>query len=446
MRDEAVSLEQQTQNIAYQRKLIQDVANRPLIAGGSQGTTAKIDVADIGNLFDLVTTRLRQLDEKSLEIRVKKRRTNEKITKLTLKLQELSPKQITRTTVSIDLVSRVKSSAGFKIKYRIANAGWQPYYDARLDGGAATQKPSLSLIRRAQITQVTTESWDNVALVLSTARPVGLTTVPDLSPYQLDDRGDLYVGYRKKVALSSDSDIGLAESTNTQKQAEQPQNTPQPLISIHETPANTSIAGFQALYKIPGRFTVDNRGTAKRVKIAEETLKVALSSHAAPVLDPNAYLMAKFTMGGDSPVLPGHVLLFRDNVYMGKGHLPLLVPGEDHELGFGVDDNIKITRSEMLHKTGESGIISTSFVEEKSWVSEIKNLHAKPMSIRILDRMPYSPRDDINVELLKNNTPHTEINVEKKPGVVEWATNLAAGDTQTIRFGYRISRPAELLN
>lgn len=450
LQDEIAAFDQQAHNIAYRRKLIKGVANRPLTTGASSETVVKVDSTDLENLLDLVARRLQTLDENSLKVSVKKRKVSDRINDLMIKLSELSPKDVTRTTVSVDLLSRTETSAVFKIRYRIANAGWQPYYDARLnssvDDTEADTKPMLSLIRRAQIRQTTTEDWNNVALVLSTARPVGMTSAPGLSPFELQYRRHQYSRLGKSAPRKKEMDSSLAELESVDESKSKLQGTPEPTLPAEEVAANVSVAGFQALYVIPGRLSVDNRGTAKRVKISDDALEVALSANAVPVLDPNAYLMAKFTLGGDSPVLPGRVLLYRDNVFMGNGYLPLLVPGEDHELGFGVDDNIKIIRNEVLHKTGESGVISTSLVEEKSWSTEVKNFHASTVPVKIFDRMPYAVDKDIDVELLSGITPPGEKNVEKKRGVMEWSINLAAGETQTIKFGYRISRPKDLLN
>lgn len=49
-------------------------------------------------------------------------------------------------------------------------ARWQPIYDARIDTGTKERKPSLELVRRAEINQRTGEDWADVALAVSTVR------------------------------------------------------------------------------------------------------------------------------------------------------------------------------------------------------------------------------------------------------------------------------------
>src|SRR5438309_2020977 len=78
-------------------------------------------------------------------------------------------------------------------------------------------------------------------------------------------------------------------------------------------------------------------GEMKRVQIDDMALDPTLTARTVPKAEQKAYLYAKLTMARGTPVLPGTVSLFRDATFVGNGQLPLLAPGEEHELGFGVD-------------------------------------------------------------------------------------------------------------
>ncbi|HMB47775.1 MAG TPA: mucoidy inhibitor MuiA family protein [Afifellaceae bacterium] len=440
LRDEFTGLDQMTRNIDYQRTLIQDLARKPFITQNSSDNDLRVDSAELGNLFDLVASRLQALDKRALDAGIRKRQINKQIGDLENQLSELAPQRRVKSVVTVNLSSEAATSGTFRIKYRIHNAGWRPFYDARLSMPETGAEPALSLVRRAEIVQNTTESWDNVDLTLSTARPVGATAAPDLSAYALGF-GRYPTDPAPIVGLQNmfSSDTGVA----AEARAELDMLKDARLKKATQQQAQVEIAGFQALYAIPGRVTVDNQGTAKKVQISADDIDARLSAHAVPLLDPNAYLTASFTVDGETPLLPGRVLLFRDNVYMGQGALPLLTPGEDHALGFGVDDRIKVKRTEVHRETSESGIISMDLVEERSWVIEVQNLHVRTMPVRILDRMPYATHEDINVNLLAGTTKPSERNVERKQGVLAWDYEMAEGDEQTIKFGYRVSSPKD---
>lgn len=437
LQDEITSYNQQKQTLNYQRKLIQDAALRPITVNENNTENQNAN-QNLGNLFDLVALRLQKLDEKSLDLKIKIRKTSQQVNDLNIKLHELAPKQHVKLNVAVDFASSQNMEAEFLVKYRIQNAGWQPFYDARLAVGEKSETPDLELIRRAEITQHTSEDWENVALTLSTTRSTGATSAPELHPTQF--MPPHFQPTYKTKRYSSDTVLNELSSVRVETLEDGKQSgAPEPVAE--KEMAQAFKAGFQAAYKITGRYTVDNKGTAKKVKISSENLSASLSVHAAPALDLNAYLTASFTPEGANPLLPGRVMLFRDNIYMGQGYVPLIASGEEHELGFGIDDQVKITRSEAKRKTGESGILTTERVEENSWITKVKNLHDRAMNIKIYDRMPYAVNENIEVSLLRNTTKPTDKDIEDRRGIYAWDYEMKSGEERTIKFGYRITHP-----
>ncbi len=445
LQDRRAALDREEQNIEYQRQLIQDLARQPFRMQKSPESDLRLDSAELGNLFDLVASRLQALDRRALDVRVTRRDVDDEINDLNKQLNALAPKQTTKSIVSIHLTSPAEATGTFNIKYRVRNAGWRPFYDARLDITDESKDPALSLVRRAEIFQSTTEDWKDIALTLSTARPVGATSAPELQPQALIFQPTAKPGVGGVRNLKSgdrvdellDRRLSKLEG-RTEAVAQESQHA-----ALRERDAVVSLAGFQALYAIPGRVSVDNSGTAKKVSISEDNIKASLSAHAVPALDANAYLTATFKIDGETPLLPGRVLLFRDNVFMGKGSLPLMAPGQEQTLGFGVDDRIKVTRTEVHRQTSESGIITTDIVEERSWLIKVENYHARTMPVRIYDRMPYSTHEDIKVDLLPASTRPTETNVDNRQGILAWDYELAGGKEREIRFGFRIASPKD---
>jgi len=441
LEDQRSALDRQMENIEYQRQLIQDLARQPFRTQKSSEDDLRLDSAELGNLFDLVASRLQALDEKVLAARVERRDVDDKIGDLHKRLSDLAPKQTTKSVVTVHLSSAAETSGTFRIKYRIHNAGWRPFYDARLAMADEGNKPALSLVRRAEIVQNTSEDWSDVALTLSTARPVGATAAPDLQPQPLIFSQPAEPRPASGMLSMHSSQESFADAQL--KKLEGRANEVSEDDMVRRRDAEIVIAGFQALYAIPDRVSVDNSGTAKKVSISQDNVDASLSAHAVPAVDPNAYLTATFTIDGETPLLPGRVLLFRDNVYMGQGALPLMAPGEEHALGFGVDDRVKVKRTEVHRETSESGIINTDLVEERSWVIEVKNLHARTMPVRIYDRMPYSTHEDISVDMLSATTKPSERDVDNRRGILAWDYDLDGGEEQVIRFGYRIASPKD---
>jgi uncharacterized protein (TIGR02231 family) len=121
--------------------------------------------------------------------------------------------------------------------------------------------------------------------------------------------------------------------------------------------------------------------------------------------------------------------------------LPLLQPGEDYNLGFGVDDQVKVKHAVLEDKRGETGLISTSHVDSRNFRVNVKNLHERPIEVTILDRVPVSQNDDIKVEMTGRVSPTTS-NVDDKRGVVAFQARLEPDEEKILEYGYRVSWPA----
>jgi uncharacterized protein (TIGR02231 family) len=140
-------------------------------------------------------------------------------------------------------------------------------------------------------------------------------------------------------------------------------------------------------------------------------------------------------------LLPGTVYLFRDGTFVGTGDMPLLPPGEEHDIGFGIDDQVKVKHVVLEEKRGESGLISTSHVDSRNFRVNVKNLHERPIDITVLDRIPVSQNEEIKVEYTGPATP-TRQNVEDKRGIVAFDAKLDSDEEKILEYGYRISWPA----
>src|SRR5579871_6654444 len=95
--------------------------------------------------------------------------------------QDRNVRPPSKLEVRIDLAAAAATKATLRVTYNVRNARWTPLYDARLDTGAKDRKPSIELVRRAEITQATGEDWSDVTLGVSTVRTTRGGAAPDLN-------------------------------------------------------------------------------------------------------------------------------------------------------------------------------------------------------------------------------------------------------------------------
>ena len=138
------------------------------------------------------------------------------------------------------------------------------------------------------------------------------------------------------------------------------------------------------------------------------------------MLDPTAFLHADFELTGELALLPGEVALYRDNVYVGTGRLPLVNVGEHHELGFGSDDQVSIKRVELQRTKGRHGLIKSENTNEVHFKISVSNHHKQMMPVRILDRIPASNHEKLKIERLREMSPPTDEDVDDQRGVLAY--------------------------
>ena len=443
--DERSGLDQTVSDAQAQQRLLMSLADKQLQPSSTTETLKAVDATSMGNLVDLVGSRLTAISKSIHDAQKRQRAIDKLIADLNIGAESLAPDVAAHLQVAVHVVASAALTGSMKVSYRIGGAGWQPFYDAKLALPAKGEKAKLEIIRRADVMQNTGEAWDNVAMTLSTARPTGSTAAPDLGadPVQvalaenLARREDISPAPAAPAVddLSQMADADVAGKVVDQMQLKKDK------FENKQRQAVIEIAGFNANYLIQGRVSVDNTGTGKKVRISTDNFEAALQAITVPRLDPNAYLTAAFTMKGDAPYLPGVVNLFRDGMFVGQGGLPQLSAGEDAKLGFGVDDLIKVKRAEVKRKSGTEGIITTSNIQELAWDISIKNLHDVIIPVTVIDRKPYSTQSDILVESIAGASEPSVVDLDKKRGVLAWNFDLEPKAEKTLKTGYKVTAP-----
>jgi uncharacterized protein (TIGR02231 family) len=437
LRDESALLQASAQAAETQKKLIDNLTQlpgRPAPANG--GTAAQ---TDWGQLFGLIGERAAEAQRTILATGVKMRDLDRQIRDLEGKLASLAPSQQARTEVKVFVNAAGALDAEVTIRYQVRNASWTPFYDARLSTGTKQQAPKLQLVRRASIQQRTGEVWDSVALALSTARPAAGTAAPVLQPLVIDYESEAPVA--RPLQPRSVTSMPPPAPALEAAQERAASGAADRYAKAEEQRAAVEVQAFQAVYSITGRVTVQDTGEAKRVQIDGIELDPALTVRAVPKREEKAYLYAKLTIARGTPLLPGQIALFRDATFVGNGRIPLLAAGEEHELGFGVDDAVRVRHVLAEEKRSESGIITTSKIDQRSYRIAVKNLHERPIPVTVLDQIPVSQNADIKVELTGKTAPSRR-DVDDKRGVLAWDMTLAPDEERAIEFGYRATWPA----
>ncbi len=363
-------------------------------------------------------------------------------------LNQLQTGQRNTVEVRLPLESPAATKLTVDLSYQVAGAGWRPLYDARLD----TESGKLDLIQYGAVRQVTGEDWSNVALTLSTAQPSHGASLPDLDPYWIDlyDPSMAMRGRADGLAAQNVMTFGEADKKAMAPMAamemaamDSAVAAPEPIQAAFET-AQIETGGFVNEYKIKGPATVKADGTEDKLMIGTTQIDSKLRVHVKPKFSNEAYLVASATLSGESILLPGMVSLFRDGAFIGQDSLPLLRPGEKRDLPFGVDDHVIVHRRILKDEKNDSWVVGMDNVLERRFVLELQNLHKTPTDIVVMQTIPAPRNEDIEIEILKNQTTAGyEKDAENIKGLLRWTMSLKPQEKSELALGWKLKWPKD---
>jgi len=429
LRDGRTALDGEIASATARRKFAERFAEASPAGLGEKGEARPL--SEWRAAFAAIAEEIATADNTVRAARIKQRDIDREIARLEAERNATPPKKL---EVRIDLNAEAAAPALLRVTYTVRGARWTPAYDARLDTAAKDGKPSLELIRRAEIVQTTGEDWADVALAVSTVRTAQGGSAPDLRP--------LIVRYPAPAApprpvagmreLSAPLQDGAARSLDQAraKQAEEQQ-------------ATLDASGFQAVFRIPGRIAVPAGQGSKSFRIASAAIAPELMVHAVPALAEIAFLQASFKHAEDAPLLPGRVSIYRDGVFVGRSPMALAAKDEVVRLGFGADEKVKVARTVVRRIEGTAGLIGSSKTDEREFKTVIRNAHAFAIRVAIEDQLPVSETEDIQVEMLPVTTPPTARDLRDRRGVMEWAFEAKPGETREIKLGWRVRWPKD---
>lgn len=109
-------------------------------------------------------------------------------------------------------------------------------------------------------------------------------------------------------------------------------------------------------------------------------------------------------------------------------------------MAFGPIDGLRLTRTVLDRNAGDRGIISKSNELSERVEIKVENLTGEAWPLRLLDRVPFSEQEDLEIEW-RAQPAASEENVDGKRGIMAWEFQLEAGDTQLIKLDHALEWP-----
>jgi len=327
------------------------------------------------------------------------------------------------TALSVAVTAAAAGEETVTVTQYVGNASWRPVYDlnlTRADGDA------LTLNRAVLVTQYTGEDWAGVALTLSSSRPAEQAAPSQLWPELRS------IGPEVEAEDLARKALGGADMTML----------PAPVAEAAPASitAGMAIEGDTVVYTYPEPVTVATGAEDLRLALDSLDFTPVVEAVAVPRLDKTAFVMASFTNASDEPLLPGQAMLFREGVLVGSTWLDVIAPGVETDVGFGAIETLTVKREMPKRAGGETGVFTSANQQSESAVITVENTGDQAWPVRILDQVPYSEQDDLEIEVSASPEP-TETDVEGQRGILAWEFDLAAGGKETITLEQVLTWP-----
>jgi uncharacterized protein (TIGR02231 family) len=335
------------------------------------------------------------------------------------------------TEVRATIVASTPVTAPISVEYRVNDAGWQWLYEARLD----TQDKSLSFARQAAVSQASGEDWQNSEVSVTTAKPAADAGTPRVA--------SLFLRLQQYAPSAASGKLEEITVTGSRVRGRGRGEAPEEAEEAPQVTAEVFSTDFVAEYRIPGRVSISANRQPRVYAISEEQFDPQLVARAVLPAGPDARLEATFNYGRDTPIDAGRVQLYRDGAYVGDAALPLLLPGADVRVPFGIDERIRIVVREERAESGARGVAGRQALSEHRRRYEITSYHTTALPIEIIDRVPVPKESGITVQVLDGATPPTVRDLDGKAGVYLWRLDGTPRKTETIRHYYSVRYPSD---
>lgn len=327
-------------------------------------------------------------------------------------------------SVEVTVDSGEPSRWQFELSYQAPNAGWRPSYDVRVrraDG-------SLDLAVMGEVRQATGEDWENVDLVLSTARPAIWGRPPRLSPW--------HIGLRRPAAAEAPRERALY-------MARQAFDDEKAIAAPPETAEARRFEGVSTFH-FPRPQSVPSDNEYHGLVASRLTTPARFELEAFPHLVDHVYLKARLTNDWGFPLLPGRANLFLGPDFVGNTHLQYLAVGEETSVFLGVDEEVVVKRELVSEKADTGGLLRRGTAwREFAWRITVSNLKETPAAVKVFDQLPVSRDPDVKVELKDSRPAPDDCGELVLPGLICWELELEAGEERAIEYEFRVEFPRD---
>lgn len=434
LQDALEELQERSNALSEQKNFLDSVKNFSSVQVPKDIVTRSSPPADWMSLSGYLLTAYKDNGSESFVLRKLVREKNKEIEAKQRELQEINrPRDISKKTAVVNVEAKDAGKFWITLHYLVPQAAWSLSYDAKV----YPDKKQCHFISYGNIRQWTGEDWKDVPLELSSAKPAIGGRMPELSPWFLDFfQNHSYEDNSGALLQKSSARMSMKSQANYDSMNSAPVALAQEAVYA-EAAISQDMGSVTYEISKPTTILSDNRLYKSPVK--SEQFEVTLDFEATPKLTPYVFIHAKVANDKEYPIVGGPMNVFVNDNYTGQSSIPTVGRGEKFDLYLGIDEEIKVKRTELVDKKKKT-LLGLKARNDYGYKIEMENYKDERIQLTVIDQLPVSKNAEIKTELVSSTVEPTE---KKDLGILRWAFNLGPKEKNQFQFNFFIEAPSD---
>lgn len=195
-------------------------------------------------------------------------------------------------------------------------------------------------------------------------------------------------------------------------------------------------------FEIEMPYTIKSDGKNYVVDMDTYNVPSTYQHYCVPMIDNDAFLIANIKDWEKYNFLDGEANIYFEDTYIGKTILDLNNASDTLKISLGRDKSVSVNRAKIQELTSKQ-FIGSKKEETRAWNTTVKNNKAQKINMVLLDQVPVSTVDDIEVDV--ENKSGAQLNNDK--GEIKWKFTLEPGSSKEfeLRYSVKYSKQRDLI-
>ncbi len=189
-------------------------------------------------------------------------------------------------------------------------------------------------------------------------------------------------------------------------------------------------------FEIKTPYTIRSDNKSYTVDMESYELPASFQYYCVPKIDRDAFLIARIVDWEKYNLLEGEANVFFEDTYVGKSLLDVRYASDTLEISMGRDKKVAVNREKLKDFTTKQ-FIGNKKEETRTWKTTVKNNKTRPISMVVLDQVPVSTLEEIEVNVQKTSGARQN----QETGEIRWEFELRPNAEKELELKYTVKYP-----